>query len=116
MATRAQLFGRGLIEWEPLGLKEWSLIPFHAEPTHAIEDALHHIFGGALEIGVFNAQNEGAPRVAGKQPIEEGASARATYMQVAGRCRARNEREVFGEFLASLFRCYSGFHFDRRNR
>ena len=64
-------------------MKERSFIPFQAEPAHAIEDALHHILGGALEVGIFNAQNEGAAGVPGKEPVEEG-SARAAYMQVAG--------------------------------
>ncbi len=84
MPARAQLLGCGLVERQPLGLKERSFIPFHAEPAHAIEDALDHVLGGPLEIGIFDAQNEGAAGVTGKQPIEEG-SARATYMEVAGR-------------------------------
>ena len=84
MAARAQFFGRRSIEGKPLGLKEWSLVPLHAEPAHAIEDALHHILGRSLEIGILDAQNEGATGVPGKEPVEEG-SARAAYMQIAGR-------------------------------
>jgi hypothetical protein len=80
-----------------LGLKEWSLIPFHAEPAHAIEDALHHIFRGALEIGILDAQNEGATGVPGKEPVEEG-SARAAYMQIAGRRGRKTNARRLGDF------------------
>jgi hypothetical protein len=86
-----------LIEREPLGLKDWSFIPFHAQPSHSIEDALHHILGGSLEIRILDAQNKGATGVPGKEPVEEG-SARAAYVQVAGRRRCETNARRLGDF------------------
>ncbi len=83
MPALAQPLGSGLIQRQPLRLKKRSFVPLHAEPAHAIEDALHHILGGALEVRIFNAQNEYAAGVPGKEPVEK-SSARTTYMQVAG--------------------------------
>jgi hypothetical protein len=69
-------------------LKKRTFIPFEAEPAHAIEDALHHILGGALEVSIFNAQNEDTAGVTGEKPIEE-SSTRPAYMQIAGRRRRK---------------------------
>jgi hypothetical protein len=63
-------------------LEKRSFVPLQAEPAHAIEDALHHILGGALKVRIFNAQNEHAAAVPGEEPVEK-SSARAAYMQVA---------------------------------
>jgi hypothetical protein len=77
-------------------LKKRSLVPFEAEPAHAIEDALHHVLGGTLEVGIFDAQNKNAAGVAGEKPVEEG-SPRAAHMQKAGRRgRKTNTRGLGG--------------------
>jgi hypothetical protein len=60
-------------------LKKRSLVPLKAKPAHAIEDALHHILRGALEVRIFNPQNEHAAGVPGKEPVKK-SSARPANM------------------------------------
>ena len=38
---------------------------------HAIEDALNHFFGGALDVGVFNAKYKHPAVLAREEPIEQ---------------------------------------------
>src|SRR6266571_3757950 len=64
-------------------LKHERLVPIEAEPSEAVEDHFGVLLGGALPVGVFDAQQELAARVAGVQPVEEG-GAGAADVEVAG--------------------------------
>ena len=83
MAGVEQLLRGSLVEVEALGLIERALVPVEAEPAHAFQDAFDHGLGGALEVGVLDAEDEGAAGVAGEEPVEE-RGAGATNVQVAG--------------------------------
>ena len=85
MAGIEQLLRGGLVEIEPLRLIERALVPVEAEPAHAFEDALDHGFGRALEIGVFDAQDESAAGVAGEEPVEERGAGAANVQVASGR-------------------------------
>jgi hypothetical protein len=60
------------------------LVPVQAEPPHAVEDAVHHLGGGPLRVGVFDAEHEDAAAPAGQEPVEQG-GAGAADVEVAGR-------------------------------
>src|SRR5207253_8859105 len=66
-----ELFGGGAVEIEALRLVIGAFIPVESQPAHAHEDAFHHFLGGALKIGVFDAQDERAAGVASVEPVEE---------------------------------------------
>ena len=52
------------------------IVGVQAYPLHAVENDLHGFGGGALQIGVFDAQQEFAAVVLGKRPgIQRGAHA-----------------------------------------
>src|SRR5579862_4400218 len=58
------------IQFHALRLMVGSLIPVEAKPAHALQDALNHFRCRALEVGVFNAQDERATVMAGEEPVE----------------------------------------------
>ena len=90
MAAGEKLFGGLAIEIEALRLEERALVPVEAEPAHAFEDALDHFFRGALEVGVFDAQDKGSAEVAGEEPVEEGGAGSAD-VEIAGRGRRKTD-------------------------
>src|SRR5690606_37339626 len=59
------------------------LVPVEAQPAQAVENGCEGLLGGALGVGVLNAEDEGAAVVAGKEPVEE-RRASPTHVQVAG--------------------------------
>src|SRR6185369_7221252 len=63
-------------------LEDGLAIPVEAEPAQAFENGLDRRFGGALPVGVLDAQAEGAAVMTGIEPVEQG-RAGATDMQVA---------------------------------
>ena len=67
-----------------------ALVPIDPQPAQAIEDAGDHLGLRALDVGVFDAQDERAAVTAGIQPVEE-SGARAADMQVAGGRRGEPE-------------------------
>ena len=83
MSGSQQLRGALAIHFHTLGLVVGTLIPIEAEPAHALQDAVNHLRGRALEIGVLNAQDERAAMMAGEQPVEQ-RGARAAHVQVSG--------------------------------
>ena len=83
MSGSQQLRGALAIHFHTLGLVVGAFIPVEAEPAHALQDAVNHLRGRALEIGVLNAQDERAAMMAGEQPIEQ-CGAGAAHMQVSG--------------------------------
>jgi hypothetical protein len=50
---------------------------------HSVENALHHLFGRTLNVGVFNAEYERATVFASEQPVEQRCSS-AAQMEIAG--------------------------------
>src|SRR5687768_16072592 len=60
------------------GLKdELGVVPLEAEPAEVVKKLLRGGFGGAGEVGVFDAQEELAAGVAGEEPVEERGSCAA---------------------------------------
>src|SRR2546428_3648903 len=56
-----ETLGRPTVQIEPLRLKVRTLVPVKAEPGHRIEDASSHLFAGAFNVRIFDAQDERAP-------------------------------------------------------
>ena len=83
VAGSHQLLRRLPVELQAPGLVDRSFVPVEPQPAHARQDALDHGVGGALEVGVLDAQDEDALMVAREQPVEE-RGARAAHVQVAG--------------------------------
>ena len=107
MAGVEQLFGRWLVEIEALGLEERAFVPVEAEPAHAFENAFDHGFGGALEVGVLDAEDEGSAEVAGEEPVEEGGAGSADVEVASGRGRETDAGVLSGDIslYGIKFRC-----------
>src|SRR5207249_3411111 len=58
-------------------------VPRQPEPSHPVEDAVHHFGGRALCIRIFDAENKGASVAPREEPVEE-RGARAADVQIAG--------------------------------
>jgi hypothetical protein len=82
-----------------------AFIPVKTEPVKVFHELEFKAGFGALEVGIFNAQDELAPGVAGKKPVVE-SSARVADVEQAGRGR--------GESDAWLEVCVHGSIDDRR--
>ena len=99
VAERAALcqetFGRRSILVEPLRLEVGRVRPIHlrafvpieTKPAQAVEDAGDHFVRRALDIGVFDAEDEHTTMAPDVQPVEE-RRAGAADVQVAGRGRS----------------------------
>src|SRR6185436_7291041 len=95
VTLRDQLVGDFLVARKALHLEERAFVPIDAQPLHALEDRVDRFGGRALEVGVFDAQDElsgVAPRVG---PGEE-RGARAADMQEAGRARCEARTDAHG--------------------
>jgi hypothetical protein len=46
-------------------------VPGHAEPAHALQDAVDHLIRRALGVGVLDPKHEDAAVATGQQPVEE---------------------------------------------
>ena len=66
-----------------------AFIPVQAQPFHAGEDCAGGFLRVAGVVRILNAENEGAPHLAGEQPVEQG-GAGAADVEVArgGRCES----------------------------
>jgi hypothetical protein len=62
-----------------------------AQPLHALDDGLHRFRGGTLDVGIFDAQHEGAAEATGVGPGEQ-RRAGAAQVQVAGGLGAKRVR------------------------
>ncbi len=71
------------IHLHALGLVVGAFVPVESEPAQALQNSFDHFGGGALSIGIFNAQDQGSAAVAGEQPVEE-RSASPSHVQVSG--------------------------------
>ena len=59
------------------------LIPIEAKPPKPLDDAVDHGPGGALGVGILDAEDEGPALPARVEPVEE-RRARAADVQIAG--------------------------------
>ncbi len=79
MAGVDELLCGGLVEGEALGLEEGAFVPVEADPAHAFEDALDHFVGGALEVGVLDAEDEGSTEWRAKSQLKSAVRAPPTW-------------------------------------
>jgi hypothetical protein len=78
-----------------LHLVERAFVVLQAQPLHAVQDRLHRFRGRALQVGVFDAQDEGAAEVAGIGPrIQRGAG--AAEVEKAGRAGSETGADGHG--------------------
>src|SRR3989449_4864252 len=80
-------------------LKDWLLVPVEAEPAQAVEDDAGVLVRGAFLVGVFDAEQELAARVAGEQPVEEGGAGAADVEVARGR---RGEADAGGDWRCQV--------------
>ena len=84
-----QLLDRLGVRGRPLGLRERPLVPVELEPAQRVEDLLDVLRGGALAVGVLDAQHELAALAARQQPVVQ-CRPRAADVQHARRAMARS--------------------------
>jgi hypothetical protein len=65
-----QRFEYFLVAGGSLALEDGTLVPVELQPAQRVEDLLDVLGGGALAVGVLDAQQESAARVAREQPVE----------------------------------------------
>src|SRR6185312_1674997 len=58
--------GGGSVKIGSLGLIIRAFIPVHAQPLHSLENAFDHFGRRALQIGVFDSENQRATEMAGE--------------------------------------------------
>ena len=76
-------------------LIERTLVGLQAEPLHAVENDLRRLVGGALAVGVLDAQDERAAVTARVQPREQ-RRAHAADVQHAGRAGSETGTDGHG--------------------
>ena len=69
---------------ETVSLIEGPLVVVETKPGHPLEDGVHRLRGGALQVRILDPQDERAPVAAGVQPGEEGGTDTAD-VEVSGR-------------------------------
>src|SRR5687768_11891501 len=97
LALAQQLLDHLAIPIHPLRLIVRPFIRSEPQPLHAIEDHLHGIVGGALAIGILNAQNESAAMSPGIKPAEQGGTDAADVQQTGragSKARADHEKQA----------------------
>ena len=72
-----------------------AFVPIQPQPPQPVENGAQRLFGIARGIGVFDAQDEGAARVAGIQPVEQG-GAHAPNVQKAGGTGRESDADAHG--------------------
>src|SRR5205814_8638940 len=95
LALGEQLVGDFLMTRDARALEHRRLVPVEAEPREPVEDHAGVFVGGALLVGVLDAEQEHPAHVARVQPVEE-RGAGTTHVQVArgrrGEADARGHR------------------------
>ena len=82
------------IEAQPLGLVVRAFVPLEAQPVHGIQNFFDKLCFGTFLIGIFDAQDKGAVKMAGDEPVEQGGMG-AAQMQ-----RARGARGKTGPYFS----------------
>src|SRR5690606_18644639 len=85
--------GMTSIEIHAVGLTKGTFIPIQLDPAHAIENSLDRCVGRPILVGVFNAKNEHAVLLPGKQPVEQGRPHPAD-MEEAGRTGRKSNPDL----------------------
>src|SRR5262245_3260666 len=88
-----QFVGRRRVLLGVIGLEVWPLVVIEAQPLQTFEDSPNHLFTGALDVGVFDAEDEFAAGLAGEQPVEQ-RGARPADVQISGRRRGETNTNL----------------------
>src|SRR5262249_1170414 len=99
-ARRDELLRDAAITGKTLGLKEGSrgtvdggaVVPGETEPADRVENAFDHFVRRALDVGVFDPQDEHAAVPAREEPVEERSARTADVKIAGGRWRESNAR------------------------
>ena len=70
-ASREELVDARQVLLELGGLEDRLLLERETQPLEAVEDDLDGLRGGALAVGVLDAQDEAAAMAPGEQPVEQ---------------------------------------------
>ena len=90
MSGGQQTLSRGLIQIHAPRLKKRTFIPSDSQPRKALQNSIHHFIGGALEVRIFNPQNQSPAKMARVKPVKQRRS-RPSNMQIAGRRRSKTQ-------------------------
>ena len=88
-----------LVVGAPVSADLRSLVPVDPEPAKALEDARLGLLGGALAVGILDAEHEGSTSPAGVGPVEEGGPRPADVEMAGG---TRRETGPHGLHAAAL--------------
>jgi hypothetical protein len=92
---REQLLAALTVAGQALALQEWPLVPDGADPGERGLDLSRHRLVGALAVGVFDAQHEGAAPVLPQQVVVDGGAGAADVQEPGGRgCEAHPHGSV----------------------
>jgi hypothetical protein len=72
MTPGEQPFDIWFIFFQPLGLKEWPLIPIDSEPFQSIQNRLDQIGIRSFFVGILNPHDEFAAVMPRKKPVKYG--------------------------------------------
>src|SRR5439155_19641966 len=86
-----------LVARKPLHLIVRSLVVVEVQPRHGIENRLDRLLGGALDVGVLDAQDELSTVMARERPREERGAGTAQVQETGG---ARREAGANGRHQA----------------
>lgn len=81
------------------GLDDHVFIMMDAQPFEPLDDGVHGLLGGALEVGVFDAEQELAACVLGIEEVEERRPS-AADVKIASRAGGKTEADRHGGWLA----------------
>ena len=84
-AAGQELVHGGAMQVGPGGLEHRRLVGLKAQPLQALEDDAHGGLGGALAIGVLDAQKELSAGASGVKPVEKRRAGRANMHRASGR-------------------------------
>ena len=90
--------GRLAVQVEPLTLVVGALVPIQPQPLHGSDDVVVKFAGGALPVGIVDAQDEVAVVLACGQQCEQRRS-RAADVQISGRTRRETGADGHGRTL-----------------
>jgi len=72
LARGHEFGGLGAVDFEPPALEDGFLVPVETQPLEVLEDLVEESRFGPFQVGVFDAEQELSPGMAGEEPIEDG--------------------------------------------
>ena len=72
LALGHELRGLGAVDIEPPALEDGLLVPVEPQPLEVLEDLVEESRFGPFQVGVFDAEQEFPPGMAGVEPVEDG--------------------------------------------